>query len=174
ARDGRVRVGALMGLFRLLKSFAGSSRNELTPAGLFLPVLFLGHRPGLIIFDQFLDAAGVRFAVAVAGQWVRAARRLDQNVRPDQSGFYMNRGDFLNADADFVPTEPGAFAPHHGLFADFDDRGKEKIAFCPPAGLECFHSPPSIYELFAPGRQTNSSRRVNATGAVLIKSGRAV
>src|SRR5438034_2921042 len=121
-----------------------SRSNESTPAGLFLPAFFFGQWPGLILFDEFLDAAGIRFAVAVAGQWVRPARRLDQNVRPDQPGFYMNRGDLLNADADFVPAEPGSFAPHHGLFADFDDRGKEKIAFCPPAGLECFHSPPSI------------------------------
>src|SRR2546429_8102642 len=145
------------GLFRLPKRFVGNRReatNQL-PAGLFLPAFFFGQWPGLILFDEFLDAAGVRFVVAVTGQWVRPARRLDQNVRPDQSGFYMNRGDLLNADADFVPTEPGAFAPHHGLFADFDDRRKEKIAFCPPAGLECFHSPPSIFELFAPGRQTN-------------------
>src|SRR2546429_82021 len=103
------------GLFRLPKRFVGNRReatNQL-PVGLFLPAFFFGQWPGLILFDEFLDAAGGRFVVAVAGQWGRPAPRLDQNVPPHQSGFYMNPGDLLYADADFVPTEPRAVGLLH-------------------------------------------------------------
>src|ERR1035438_153921 len=95
------------------------------------------ERALLIAFEQFLNAPGVPFAVAVAGQRIAAAGGFNDNSGPDQSGLDMHRSDFLNADADLVAAEPGALAPQHGSVSDFDDCGKKMVARCPSAGFEC-------------------------------------
>ena len=136
-------------------------RKPSTGAALFLAALLFLLWLGLDIFYQFLDAEGIRFAVTVAGQRISAARRFDQDVRPDQTDLDMNRGDLLHADADFVPTEPRTLAPDHSFVVYFDDCGKEEIAFCPTAGLKCFggHGRMLLYEPFSADRQSNSVKR---------------
>src|SRR6266850_2037669 len=81
--------------------------------------------------DQFFNSLGVAFFVAVTGQWVRAARGLDQNLRPNQPGLDVYGSDFANAHAHFIHAEPGAFAAAHRLVTHLDVSGEKEIAARP-------------------------------------------
>jgi hypothetical protein len=76
--------------------------------------------------------------VAVAGEGVGAAGGFDEDFRPDEAGLDVNRGDFADANADFVLAEEGTFAAGDGFIADFDDGGEKKVATGPTTGLKGF------------------------------------
>src|ERR1700733_15261682 len=76
--------------------------------------------------------------MAVARKRITSAAGLDQNIRPNNSGFDMHRRDFRDADADLVFAEPRAFVAHDGLIVHFDDGGKKRIPARPAARRKFF------------------------------------
>lgn len=90
----------------------------------------------LRLLDELTDALRVGFTVAVAGQRIAAAAGFDENVRPDHAGLDVDRRDLGNGDADFVLTEPRAFAADDRLVRDFNNGAEQMIAARPPAGFE--------------------------------------
>jgi len=56
--------------------------------------------------DQRANTLGVRLAMPVAGERVRAAAGLNQDVRPDQSCLNVDGSHLGHADADLVFAEP--------------------------------------------------------------------
>jgi tetratricopeptide (TPR) repeat protein len=75
-------------------------------------------------FDEFFDALGIAFGMAVAGHRVAAAGGFDENIGPDHARFDMNGGHLADGDRHFILTEPGSLAACDRFVADFD-RGRE-------------------------------------------------
>ena len=103
----------------------------------------------MIVFDELLDAARVRFGVSVTGQRIAAAGRFDQDIRPQDAGLDVDGSNFVDADADFIDAEPGAFVPNHRLVGNFDAGWEKRIALRPTTGLEnigCHKSMPVLVD----------------------------
>src|SRR6266446_5202209 len=88
--------------------------------------------------DQLLNSLRIAFLVAVAGQRVRAAGGLDQNLRPNQTGLNVYGSHFADAHAHLIHAEPGAFAAAHRLVADLDVSREKQIPARPATGLKNF------------------------------------
>src|SRR2546422_921113 len=93
------------------------------------------------ILDQFLDSPCISFAVPMAGDRIRAARGLDQNLGPDQSGLDMHRGHLTDAHAHLIQAKPRSLAPAHRFVAHLDISREKQIASRPPARSKnfCWH-----------------------------------
>src|ERR1051326_7714549 len=94
--------------------------------------------------------------MAVAGNWITAAGRLNQDVRPNKAGFNVDGSHLRDADAFFVSGEKRAFAARHRFIAHFDVSWKKQVAFGPAAGFESLncHRPSEHH----PKLQRNSLR----------------
>lgn len=74
----------------------------------------------------------------MARQRISSPRGFDQDLRPKQAGFDVDRGDFGDADADLVLADPRAFAPDYGFIRHLNVRGEEQIAASQAAGTKDF------------------------------------
>lgn len=90
----------------------------------------------LSAFDDFLNAQGVLFLMAVTLDRIRTARAFDQDVRPKDTRLDANAGHALKMDAHFIFGEQGSLAPNHSGFRHFDASGEKVVALGPAARLE--------------------------------------
>src|SRR6266545_4513323 len=100
---------------------------------------------GLRRLDELLDARRIRLPVTVTGDGIRAARALDEDVRPEETRLHVHRCDALKVDAHLVLREPGAFPPDYRRVGNLDDGRKEEIAPRPATGGESFDGHDSSY-----------------------------
>ena len=89
-----------------------------------LELLRVARELGLRFFNQFLDPERVGLAMAMAGQGIASTGRLDQNVRPNHTGFDVNRGYLADINRHLILAKPGTLAPADGLIGDLDVSGK--------------------------------------------------
>jgi hypothetical protein len=142
--NGRRVAGLTNKAFNTFVKLGLSADFELRPSGFgfSLGVRSLLGQGGLGVFHQFLHPLGIRLGMAVTAHWIGAARRFDQNIRPDHAGFDVDGGDLADGDAHLILAEPGTFASGNGFIADLDNGRKEQIALRPPTGTEdfCWHT----------------------------------
>ncbi len=75
-------------------------------------------------FDEFADALGIGFFMAMASERIGATAGFDEDIRPNHPDFNMDGGDTGNADAHFVFAEPGAFVADNGFVRDLNNGGE--------------------------------------------------
>ena len=101
-----------------------------------------GVRPlvprGLITLNQIADAQCIRFSMAVTCDRIRSSRRLNQNVRPENSGCDLHRSNLANRNTFLVAAEPAFLHAAHAQRADHDARRKPEISPGPPARAVSF------------------------------------
>src|SRR5262249_21642684 len=100
--------------------------------------LWGARQVGLGIFNQFLDANSVGFAVAVAGDCVASPGGLDENLGPNHAGADVDGSNFGDADGHLIATEPRPFVAGDRFVADLDPGREEKVALGPATGLKHF------------------------------------
>jgi len=81
---------------------------------------------------------GVGFGMAVASERVRATAGFNQDVRPENTGFDVDGGDFGDADADLIFAKPRTFVTDDSLIRHFDDCWKKMVSTSPPASAKDF------------------------------------
>src|SRR5258708_40347972 len=95
-----------------------------------------GTRLRLVGLDQIADALRVGFAMAMAGDGIRAAGGFDANLRPEHSCRDMHRSDFRHGDGFVVAAEPARLYAAYAQRADHNAGGKKKISLGNAAGSE--------------------------------------
>src|SRR5262249_21166321 len=89
--------------------------------------------PGLIGFDEIANAQCIIFAVAVAGNWITATGRIDDNVGPDHTCSNFDRRYLGNRNAFLTAAEYARLHPAYPEFIDNDFCREDEIAFRPTA-----------------------------------------
>src|SRR4051812_23264253 len=76
--------------------------------------------------------------MAMAGDGIAAAGRINDNIRPHHARRNFDRSYLRNRDALFSAAEEARFYPAHTQTVDHDFCGKDEVAFGPTAGGESF------------------------------------
>ena len=67
----------------------------------------------LIGLNQLTNADGISFAMASAGDRIGSSSRINSDLRPQDTGRYLDRSDLGNGDALFGAAEKARLYPTH-------------------------------------------------------------
>ena len=90
----------------------------------------------LVLLDERLHLAGVGVQVAVTDDGVGAARALDDDVRPEQAGVNLDRGDLGDVDGFFLGADRLLLMAYDLRRLDGDLGREEQVVLGPAAGEE--------------------------------------